>query len=281
MRLLTPAIVASALLAVQPAPASAARCDSYDVRASQTGSNSYDPALVLPTLVTVNIASIDRTDRGCTSAAVTLTSVDGRPIELINGATRLTGRLVRSNRVGALRPESVSINGNGRNDILDGGMELDFLEIDAGQFVPAGTYRADLIVTVGNGAPVPFGVELTVAPSIRFVDTGTRDLSLGEVSNGAAISSNFAYRTNAMVSVIARSDNGGTLLHERGSAYGRIPYRARLGGQLLDLVSPTPVTIAAAGTGVRMETLLVEVDPQTGRYAGRYRDTLTLEFTAF
>lgn len=281
MRLLIPATLAAALIAAQSAPAVAARCDSYGVRASQTGSNSYDPALVLPTLVTVNIASTEQTARGCTSASVTLASVDGRVIELVNGSTRLTGRLVRSNRVGALRPESVSINGNGRNDILGGGMELDFLEIDAGQFVPAGIYHADLIVTVGDGAPVPFGIELTVSPSIRFVDTGTRDLSLGEVSNGSAVSSNFAYRTNAMVAVTARSDNGGTLLHERGPAYGRIPYRARLGGQLLDLVSPTAVTIPSAGTGVRMETLRVEVDPQTGRYAGRYRDTLTLEFTAF
>jgi hypothetical protein len=271
----------AATLACQTTSAHAARCDSYAVRANQSGSDSYDPAQVLPALVTVSIAAIEQTEQGCLSAQVTLASIDGRPIELVNGATRLTGRLVRSNRVGNLRPEEVSINGNGRNDIIDGGLELDFLEVDPGQFVPAGTYRADLNVTVGDAAPVPFSVELTVQPSMRFVDTGMRDLSLGEVSNGSSVSSNFAYRTNAMLSVVARSDNGGTLLHEQGSAYGRIPYRARLGGEALDLQTPTPIIIPLTSTGVRMDSLLVEVDPQTGRYAGRYRDTLTLEFTAF
>lgn len=280
MRLSISACLA-AILACQTAPALAARCDSYAVRAGQSGTDSYDPAQVLPALVTVTIAAIEQTAPGCTSAQVTLASIDGRAIELSNGTTRLTGRLVRSNRVGNLRPEEVSINGNGRNAILDGGLDLDLLEIDAGQFVPAGVYRADLSVTVGNAAPVPFAVEVSVQPSMRFVDTGTRDLSLGEVSNGSSATSNFAYRSNAMLSVVARSDNGGTLLHEQGTAYGRIPYRARLGNAQLDLQVPTPVIIPLSGTGVRMETLRVDVDPQTGRFAGRYRDTLTLEFTAF
>lgn len=280
MRLsILPCIAAAFLLPA--APAQAARCDSYAVRAGQSGTDSYDPAQVLPALVSVNLMATERTDPGCTSAAVTIESVDGRPIELVSGNTRLTGRLVRSSKVGNLRPEAVSINGNGRNDILGAGLDLDFLEIDAGQFVPAGIYRADLTATVGDGVPVPFSIEVNVQPSMRFVDTGMRDLSLGEVSNGSSVSSNFAFRTNAMLSVVARSDNGGNLLHEQGSAYGSIPYRARLGGAVLDLVTPTPVTIPFGGTGVRMETLRVEVDPQRARYAGRYRDTLTLEFTAF
>jgi len=73
----------------------------------------------------------------------------------------------------------------------------------------------------------------------------------------------------------------GRTVHSLGKGFGEIPYAAFLSGKPLTLSAPSVVTLDLRNGPLQSEEMRVAVEPQPARYAGIYRDTLTLEFTPF
>lgn len=258
-------------------------CRSYSADARQTTGETYDPANVSREVVRLEVRSLDDDlHTGCTSAPVSVRASQGT-IQLRNGGTILNSEFIRSARTARITSSQVDLTGNAQGDIVrEGQVGLDFLAIAPGQFVPPGTYVANLELVVGDAAPQPFQVAVLVSPSMRF-ELGTTEgtLDLEELTNGSEASSTFYYRTNASLSVTAYSDHGGRLRHDQGRSYGEIAYEAILSGRRLNLETPHTFTIANRSLGIQSEEIIVRVPPQQGRYAGIYRDNITLDFTAF
>ena len=280
-------LAVAALVSVGSATAAMAKsCGAYNASASQVSGDAYDPADTSGQIVVVQVQSLEASlANGCTSVGVSLATPDSSAIQLLKGAQVLSASLISSNYTGNITSDEVHLNGNARNSIVgDGSVNVNFLSVPAGQFVPAGDYVANLELRVGDAAPAPFQVIVNVAPSLRFIgdaSDGVIDLSLGEVSNGAQASSTFFYNTNASLSVTARSDHLGNLQHEDGPAFGKIPYQAFLSGAELNLETPSPIVIGFSGASTQSKTLLVQVGPQDKVYSGHYSDVLTLDFTAY
>lgn len=270
--------------ALAPAAAlQAAPCTTYEADAVQVGERTYDPADPGYKVVTIQLErDPEPLDNSCQSAEIEITEQSGFTIALRNGGNELETRFVRSSQFAQPGDNLVRLTGNARRGLLrDRILLFDMLEAQPGQFVPPGEYSAVLSMRVGNGLPVSFRVGLFVAPSVMLLDGGaTRNLSLGEVSDGGFASSDFMYRTNASLLVTAFSDNQGTLQHEGGKAFGRIPYTARIDGRVLDLTGQSPITLPFVDSRKRAGTLAVTVEPQPEAFAGIYRDTLTMTFTA-
>lgn len=261
----------------------AAPCATYEADAVQVGERTYDPADPGFKVVTVQLErNPEQLDNSCQSAEIKITEQAGYSIALRNGSHELNTRFVRSPRFAQPADNLIRLTGIARRDMIrDRVLLLDMLEAPSGQFVPPGEYSADLAMRVGSGPPVSFRVSLFVAPSVTLLDGGaSRNLSLGDVSDGGFARSDFLYRTNSSLLVTAYSDNRGTLLHEDGEAFGRVPYTARIDGKIIDLTGQSPVTLPFVDSRQRTGTLAVNVDPQPVAFAGTYRDTLTITFTA-
>ena len=72
------------------------------------------------------------------------------------------------------------------------------------------------------------------------------------------------------------------LVHELGQALGSIGYSASYDGAPLNLSNgPVVVSRAYEGMSTQMDTLKITIAPQTDKYAGKYRDTITLEFIPY
>ncbi len=275
-------IFLAALCLASASQALAAPCAGYSADARQTSADTYDPSSITQVVLNLVVQAQDRDlPNGCTSAPVSLRARSGT-IALRNGATTLLATASRSNLTGRITPSEVDLNGNARGDIVrDGMVQLAFLDIAAGQFVPPGNYVADLDLIVGDATPRPIQLIVRVMPSMRFEGSGGGALSLGELSDGGEARSTFFYRTNASLAVTARSDHGGRLQHSEGAALGAIPYAAYISGRRLSLETPDNFTIEHRSTALQSEEVLIQVEPQRQRFAGVYRDTLTLDFTAF
>lgn len=275
------ALGATALL-VSAFVGSASACEGYTVNTVQSAGQSYDPAQLTTQLVQISIYA-DGMAQDCAPLAVSVRPRGGAGrIALQRLGDSLQAQPVRSAFVASAAASEIEITLAARRDLArEGRILLDLLEIEAGQFVPVGDYVADLEWVVEGQAPHPFQVAVRVEPSVRFVGDGVRQLSLGEVSDGGEARSTFLYATNANLRVSARSEHGGQLQHELGPNFGSIPYVAHLSGQRLDLASPTLVTLLLGRAGLKSEELRVDVQPQQGRYAGSYKDTLTLDFVAY
>lgn len=277
----TIALAAAALLA-SAFGGSALACEGYSVDTVQSAGQSYDPAQLTTQLVQISIHA-DGMAQDCVPLAASVRARGGAGrIVLQRLGDSLQARPVRSALVASANATEIEITTVARRDLAgEGRILLDLLEIDAGQFVPVGDYVADLEWVVEGQAPHPFQIAVRVEPSVRFVGDGVTQLSLGEVSDGGEVRSSFLYATNANLRVSARSEHGGRLEHELGPNFGSIPYVAYLSGQRLDLASPTLVTLILGRAGLKSEELRVDVQPQQGRYAGSYKDTLTLNFVAY
>jgi hypothetical protein len=265
--------------------AAAAPCTGYPLSGSQTSGHSYEPASPVTELVQIALVPAGVSENGCTSVKVEITQEDAGPIRLVGPGGTLLARLVRSSLTGQVNDRSVDINGQGRGDLARGRpVTLDFLEIQAGQFVAPGDYISALAVTSGAGQRTPVPVVVRVEPSVRLIngsESGVGNISLGDPTDGATATATFYMRTNAGVAITARSFNRGRMVHRDGSAFGSFAYSATLGGEPLDLARDSRVTLARIASVERAAQLVVGVAPTPSLYAGRYEDTLTLEITAY
>jgi hypothetical protein len=222
----------------------------------------------------------------CSNVPVTISSADGGAFKFEFAGQQLGYTLLNSQRVEGPTSTRIALNGNAKKDILSGSpVAVDLFSATPGQFVRAGSYDAHLLVTVGTGAPVPVVARLVVASGFRFVPENgstTKTLSFGEVTNGAERSDTIYYQTNSAVQIRATSMNNGVLVHELGTGLGSIDYTASYDGSVLNLSNgPVVVSRAYEGMSTQMDTLKVTIGPQSGKYAGKYRDTITLEFIPY
>lgn len=271
--------VASAVIAIS-SPASA--CDRYVIQTLQQGGETYDPAQLTGQLVRLTVETLDLSDT-CAALSVSIRPRDGAGrISLRRMGDVLSSRPVASSAVGRANAFEIEIAPGARQALArDGRVTLDLLQIDAGQFLSVGNYAAELEWVVEGHDPQPIDIRVRVEPSVRFVGDHVRRLSLGEVSDGGEARSRFFYATNANLRVTAQSQHRGHLQHESGPGYGAIAYEAFLSDQKLDLTAPAVVTLPFKPRTLSSEELRVQVRPQHGRYAGTYRDVLTLDFVAY
>lgn len=278
-------IVAIALLFAS-SPALAAPCTGYAADVRQVSGQTYDPAQVSNGNIELEIARLDRDlERACSNVSVRIRPRAGGLIALERNGTYLPASFVQSGALASANQTEVTLSPRVRTAIAtDRGARFALFEFPSGQFVSPGEYLAELELLVGDSPPRPFTLAVTVAPSIRFVgeaETGSLRISLGEVSNGATGSSTFFFRTNASLRLSIMSENAGVLVHSQNPAFGSIPYQASLFGQALDLARPSQITLGQVSNGLQSGTLEVSVQPQEARFAGRYSDTLVVDFTAY
>lgn len=275
------------LSVLTPSAAHASSCEDYAVDVRQTSGSTYDPASMAGIVVNVAITAVDANlANGCTSVPIRIEPQAGGIFSFSMTGDTLNYSVQNSNQVGARSASQVVLNGNARNTIVSGGLaSIPLFGFQAGQFVRAGRYIAPINVTVGDGPPLSYELEIDVEPSIRFVaENGAREktLSFGEVTNGSERSTAIFYRTNAAFQLRATSQNHGTLLHEGGPQFGTIAYQATYDGAPIDLKSGLAVLNRTyPGASVQSDVLWIGIQPQRDKYAGKYRDVLTLEFIPF
>lgn len=279
-------IVALSALLGCAGQASAATC-AYDLNATQSGVAHYSPTRLAGTVVRFTFSTSDQNlPNQCTSVPIEIRSADGGDFSFELAGTRLVNAMINSNQVQGPKPNRVELNGNARNTIVGGGTAaVDLFAFAPGQFVRGGIYEAHLLIQVGDQPPVPVVAQVIVDQTFRFVPengSSTKTLSFGDVTGGSERSSAIYYQTNAAFQLRATSANGGVLVHEEGAAFGDIAYAARYNDIPLSLGNgPVIVSQDYAGLGTRVDRLNVSIAPQTGKYAGTYRDTVTLEFIPF
>jgi hypothetical protein len=281
---LAPVVIA---LAVVPSTAQAAANCDFTVNAVQSGSQVYDPAALTGSLVQLTFSTTTTgVPTSCSNVPVSIKSADGGTFKFDFAGQQLAYTLVNSNRVEGPTSTEIDLNGNAKKDILNGfPVTVDLFNATPGQFVQAGSYDAHLLVTAGSNPPIPVVAHLVVEPGFRFVPENgstTKSMSFGEVTNGAERSDTIYYQTNAALQIRATSMNDGVLIHELGPALGTIDYTATYNGTVLNL-SSGPVVVARGyeGMATQMDTFRVTIAPQSGKYAGKYRDTVTLEFIPY
>jgi hypothetical protein len=277
-----PALIAGALFAILLQAGAAWACDGYQVQARQVAGDTYDPAQLTGQLVRLSFEASQLSEK-CAAMGAVIRPRHGAPrIELSRMGDTLTIRAVSNAFSERADSSEIQLAVHAQQSLArDGRIMLDLFQIDAGQFVPAGDYIAGLEWVAEGQAPQPLDVRVRVEPSVRFVGDSVRRLSLGEVSHGGQAQARFFYATNANLRVTVQSQNRGHLHHESGSVYGAIPYDAYLSGKKLDLTSPSLVILPFQRQAMSNEDLRVQVMPQAARYAGTYRDVLTLDFVAY
>jgi hypothetical protein len=275
-----------ALAAITSTAKAAVNCD-FTISAVQAGSQVYDPSSLTGSLVQLTFSTTTTgLPTSCSNVPVSIKSADGGAFEFVFAGQQLAYTLVNSNRVEGPTSTEIDLNGNAKKDLLGGTpVTVDLFNATPGQFVQAGSYDAHLLVTVGSKPPLPVVAHLLVEPGFRFIPENgstTKSMSFGEVTNGAERSDTIYYQTNAALQIRATSMNNGALVHELGPSLGTIDYTATYNGTVLNL-SGGPVVVARGyeGMATQMDTFRVTIAPQSGKYAGKYRDTVTLEFIPY
>lgn len=275
------------LSALIPTTAHASACDDFAIDVRQTSGSVYDPASMAGTVLNVAVTAADPDLKpGCTSVPIKIEPQAGGVFSFMLSGDTLNYSVQNSNQTGPRSANEIALNGNARNTIVGGGVaNVPLFGFQAGQFVRAGRYTAPINVTVGNAPPFAYELAIDVEPSIRFVaENGAREktLSFGDVTGGSERSSAIFYRTNAAFQLRATSQNRGTLLHEGGPQFGTISYQATYDGTPIDLASGMAVLSRAyPGASVQSDVLRIGIEPQNDKFAGKYRDVLTLEFIPF
>lgn len=273
--------------AAQPAGQGGGACPGgYVVTARQSSGQTYDPVEATRAILRINLqpAATDL-PHGCTSLPVTITPQSSSTFTFTNGGNAIGFTQINSNLVSQANVTRFELNGNARGQLARGNaIDVDLFEISAGQFLAAGEYQGSVLVQVGDGLPTPVLFTITVQPAIKFViEHGSlnKELSFGEVTNGATIQTAVFYQSNAAVLITLQSQNQGAMVHENGSAFGAIPYSLAYDGTPVNLATIAQITRSFTGLGTRREEMVLRVEPQRQRFAGTYRDVLTLNYTAF
>lgn len=260
--------------------------DGYEVTARQSAGQAFDPNDMARSVLRISLQAV-RADvpQGCRGQMVTITPQFGASFALANGANTLDFTVINSGQVSQANAMRIVLSGQARNRLVDGEtVDIDLFELTAGQFPVAGEYQGTILVQVGNGPQVPVVLTTNVRPAIRFaVENGSpiRDIDFGEVTAGVTIRSPVFYRSNAAVAVTIQSLNQGRMVHEGGLALGSIPYDVTYDGTPVDLATAARIDRPSTGLATRREDVVFRVAPQDALYAGRYRDVLTVSYTAF
>ena len=258
----------------------------YRITGRQASGQSYDPNQANRTVLQITLQAAEGgIPPRCTSAPVTITPQSGTAFVFANGSYQLGFVQLNSNLVSQANVTRFVLSGNARNRLVRGeAVTIDLFELSAGQFPAAGEYRGTVLVQVGNALPQAVLFAITVRPAIRFLaehGAMTQDLSFGEVSAGSVIRTAVYYQSNAAANITIQSQNRGRLVHTMRGPISAIPYRMTYDGMVVNLSSGAQINRPFRGLLAVREEMVLEVAPGTDRFAGDYRDVLTLLYTAY
>jgi hypothetical protein len=258
----------------------------YSVTGRQSSGQTYDPNQANRTVLQITLqAATSGIAPGCTSTSVTITPQSGAAFTFVKGGFELGFVQLNSSAVSQANVTRFELSGQARNRLVRGeAVTIDLFEISAGQFPAAGEYRGTVLVQIGDGLPQAVLFAITVRPAIRFLaEDGamSRDLSFGEVTTGSVIRTAVHYQSNAAVNITIQSQNRGSLLHTSQLPDRTIPYTMSYDGIAVRLSSAVQINRPFRGLMARREEMVLEVEPGTDRFAGNYRDVLTLMYTAY
>lgn len=257
-------------------------CPPGSVSLIQSGADTYDPAAMMGSLVRL-LVQPNTGGQDCRVEASELRPRNGTgQIVFKRGDAQLRLRPISSSAYAYVGRDRVQLAAR----TLDqgghvGAANLDLFEIEPGQFVPAGDYRAELHWVDATRTVQPLEMTVRVEPALRLIGDEVRRVPLGDVTQGAEARSRFFYITNADLRVTVNSHNNGQLVHEMGQGFGSIPYVAYLGDQPLSITAAEALVLPYQRSSVQSSELRVIVAAQNGLFAGRYRDVLTLSFIAY
>ncbi len=257
----------------------------YRITGRQASGQSYDPNQANRTVLQITLQAVDSTIApGCTSAPVTITPQSATAFSFANGSNQLGFVQLNSGQVSQANVTRFELTGNARGRLARGeAVTIDLFELSAGQFPAAGEYRGTVLVQVGTGLPQAVLFAITVRPAIRFLaEQGaiSRDLSFGEVTQGSVIRTAVYYQSNAAASITIQSQNRGRLVHTVHGPARAIAYRMTYDGVPVNLSVGAQISRPFRGLLALREEMVLEVAPGTDRFAGDYRDVLTLVYTA-
>lgn len=260
--------------------------DGYRITGRQASGQSYDPNQANRTVLQITLqATQGAIPPRCNSAPVTITPQSGTAFVFANGSNQLGFVQLNSNLVSQANVTRFVLSGSARNRLVRGeAVTIDLFELSAGQFPAAGEYRGTVLVQVGSGLPQAVLFVITVRPAIRFLaehGAMTRDLSFGEVSAGSVIRTAVFYQSNAAASITIQSQNRGRLVHTVQGPLRAIPYSLTYDGIAVNLSSGAQINRPFRGLLSVREEMVLEVARGTNRFAGDYRDVLTLLYTAY
>lgn len=260
--------------------------DGYRITGRQASGQSYDPNQANRTVIQITLqAAGGNVPPRCTSAPVTIIPQSGTAFAFANGSHQLGFVQLNSNQVSQANVTRFELNGNARNRLVRGeAVTIDLFELSAGQFPAAGEYRGTVLVQVGAGLPQAVLFVIAVRPAIRFLaEQGgmTRDLSFGEVTAGSVIRTAVFYQSNAAANIVIQSQNRGRLVHTVQGPSRAIPYTLTYDGVPVNLSAGAQINRPFRGLLAMREEMVLEVAPGTDRFAGDYRDVLTLLYTAY
>lgn len=260
--------------------------DGYRITGRQASGQSYDPNQANRTVLQITLQATEGSiPPRCTSAPVTITPQSGTAFVFANGSYQLGFVQLNSNLVQQANVTRFVLSGSARSRLVRGeAVTIDLFELSAGQFPAAGEYRGTVLVQVGSGLPQAVLFVITVRPAIKFLaehGAMTRDLSFGEVSAGSVIRTAVYYQSNAAASITIQSQNRGRLVHTVQGPLRAIPYSLAYDGIAVNLSSGAQINRPFRGLLAVREEMVLEVAPGTNRFAGDYRDVLTLLYTAY
>ena len=279
-------IIAGCVLALSGTAVAA--CPGYGIAGSQpAGSDDYDPAAPTEEVLGLSLRAVGAVDPACAALAVTIRPSGRQGLRLRNGPSALDTSILASGAFSTAASNAISLSAATRTALAGGEtVTFDVLSLRPGQFARSGRYALPLEVEIGSEIRDLVTLRVDVIPSIRFENasrSGQHRIDLGELSDGAQAGAAFFYRTNATLRVDVRSDNNGALLHEtEDGPHGRIAYVAFVNGRRIGSLDGTEsLEFLRTDGGIQAGQVRIEVPPSPGRYAGIYRDVLTLTFTPF
>lgn len=280
------ALVPAAALAQGQGGGAGGCAGGYRITGRQSSGQSYDPNQANRTVLQITLQAAGSTiPPGCTGAPVTITPQSGTAFAFANGSYLLGFVQLNSNLVSQANVTRFELSGSARSRLVRGeAVTIDLFELSAGQFPAAGEYRGTVLVQVGNDLPQAVLFAITVRPAIRFLaehGAMTRDLSFGEVSAGSVIRTAVYYQSNAAANITIQSQNRGRLVHTVQGPARAIPYSLTYDGMAVNLSSGEQINRPFRGLLARREEMVLEVAPGKDRFAGDYRDVLTLFYTAY
>lgn len=267
-------------LMVFPSAAFAQDCTSGAIDARQVGADDYDPNDLSRGVVRISLRLVE----DCKLTNLRIVPRDSNKFELASAGAILQSILATGPQIDARNPSQVVVSPFTRRDLEDGDeITLDLLNLEPGQFVRTGSYQLTIDFVSGPEVLGTLVLNMVVSPTVRLVgesEGGNIDVDLGRLNDGVSTQRSVYFRTNAQVTLQVISDNGGTLVHERGAQFGSIAYASSLNGSTINTSSPTSVSVPSIAGQLTETVVGIEVAPVPSAFAGVYLDVITLSFTA-
>lgn len=291
--------MAAAMFALSSLAATAATAQDCSLTAENqqaTAPIAYEPFEPLDGVGFVRVRVRNTGDSSCL-AELYLAPAGGRPLLRANGRAlewRTDGRSAGGSGeggAGEIGPFQARVAPGAAHEF-----EVRVL-VPAGQVQPQGSYTGEVnLRVIAQGADVPLSAPVTTLAAevpgraqMALSGSSTRAargmappaIDFGELQTGEVGRVFVHVWSNSSVRVTMSSDNRGRMLHVDNASLTPVAYTAAFDGQPISLQAPVTVqrTPPATAAGAAYE-LALTVGDVSGRFAGLYRDRITVSVEA-